>query len=124
VLRILVVDGYRDTVESLRVLLSIWGHEARVIANAQDAFEEAASFRPHVVLLDLSRPGEEAFALARRLRQSPELADVFLLAAVGKADERKRQEIAQAGFDQHLSQPFDLEVLGSVLAWRAARINK
>jgi CheY-like chemotaxis protein len=53
-LRVLVVDDSADTVNSLSVLLGLWGHEYRGVMDGPSALTVAEEFRPDVALLDIS----------------------------------------------------------------------
>ncbi|HSA57466.1 MAG TPA: PAS domain S-box protein, partial [Gemmatimonadaceae bacterium] len=55
--RFLLVDDNRDSVDSLRVLLELLGHEVRATYDGTTALEVGADFLPEVVLLDLGMPG-------------------------------------------------------------------
>src|SRR5262245_64159712 len=67
-LRVLVVDDYPDTAESLSTLLRTDGHEVRTALDGGNALRIARDWPPDVVLLDLGLPGLSGWALAHRLR--------------------------------------------------------
>jgi len=66
--RVLIVDDNRDAVESMTILLELWGHEVRIAYNWPDALVLAAEFRPDAVLLDIGLPGMNGYEVAERLR--------------------------------------------------------
>src|SRR5438270_4267234 len=68
VVRILVVDPDADNRDSWSLLLSCWGHQARVAADAPSALEQCQAFRPQAVLTEIILPGADGWQLARRLR--------------------------------------------------------
>ncbi len=80
--------------------------------------ELARDFRPEVVLLDIGLPGMDGYEVARRLRQTPELNGVMLVAlsGYGQADDRRRSH--EAGFDEHLLKPVGWEALQATLGRR------
>jgi len=104
--RVLVVDDDRDGADMQCLLLSRLGHDCRVAYDAHAAIEEAASFRPQAVLLDLGMPGLNGYEAARRLRQLLG-SSVLLVALTGYSDEAHRLCAAQAGFDHYLVKPAD-----------------
>jgi two-component system cell cycle response regulator DivK len=70
---------------------------------------------PDLVLLDVGSPGEDGFALCRRLRATPRLRRVPVV-AVGALGARERARAA--GCDGYLAKPFDLdELLAAVRRW-------
>ena len=112
--RILVADDLIDATQSLAEMLELWGNEVRMANDGQAALEVAREYRPEVVLLDIGMPGMDGHEVARRLRQ--EHGDRMLLVALtGYAQESDRQLSREAGFNQHLSKPIDLEALRDLL---------
>jgi CheY-like chemotaxis protein len=117
---VLVVDDDRDTADSYRVLLSLWGHRTVVAYDAETALAAARRDRPDVVVLDLAMPGVDGWALARRLRAEPGLGAVLLLAVSGLGQPAARRRSAAAGIDRHLLKPLDPHALRGLLAEYAA----
>ena len=114
-LRVLVVDDNVDAADTLAELLSLWGHTARVAYDGRTALAEVRSWRPDVVLLDIGLPGMDGYAVAREIRELPDLAEVRLLAVTGYGQDADRRRAREAGFDSHLTKPVDAAELRSVL---------
>jgi len=114
---VLVVDDNADAAESLALLLSLWGHQARVAYDGPAALRLAREHRPDVVFLDLNLPGLSGYAVARRLRQEPGLAETLLVAVTGFGEEEDGRS-HEAGIDLHLTKPVDIDVLRRLLVGR------
>jgi CheY-like chemotaxis protein len=114
-LRILVVEDHRDTAESLRVLLELWGHEVTVASSGPDGVTVAGQSPPDVVLCDIGLPGLDGYGVARTLRVNPATARARLIAvtAYGQAEDCHRSH--EAGFEHHLVKPVDPEALQRLL---------
>ncbi len=112
--RILVVDDNIDGAESLAMLLRLAGHDVRTAHDGVAALEAAQYQAPEVILLDLSLPRLDGYEVARRLRGSPEMADVYLVAITGFSHQ-DGQQTGEAGFDAHMVKPVDFEHLQTVL---------
>lgn len=110
--RILVVDDNEDAAELLREILCCLGHRVEVAYDGPTALELAKSFRPDVALLDIGMPVMNGYELAARLRQS-DLPTPRLIAITGYGAEAIPGE---AGFDQHLMKPFDVNQLRDLIA--------
>jgi signal transduction histidine kinase/DNA-binding response OmpR family regulator len=113
--RILVVDDNADAAESLAMLLSLQGHEARVALHGEEALAKARGFKPDVAFLDLGLPDMNGYELAARLRTMPELQAMRLVALTGYGRSEDRHRTQAAGFDEHLVKPVDLAALARAL---------
>src|ERR687895_1597727 len=100
--RVLVVDDNRESVETLSTLLQLRGHDARIAEDGDEAITIADSYRPHVVVLDLSLPGRDGYEIARELRARPYGGTLVLVALTGWSGNDVREKAADAGFDFHL----------------------
>jgi PAS domain S-box-containing protein len=109
--RILVVDDNTDSARSMAVLQTRRGHLTRTAFDGADALAVAAEFLPEVVLLDIGLPGMDGYEVARHLRKMPALAGVLLIAMTGYASPEDRRVAKEAGFDEHLAKPVDLDTL-------------
>src|SRR5688572_1211444 len=99
-LRVLVVDDCPDTTASFSYLLKDWGHDVQVARDGPAALENARTFRPHVVLLDIAlRSKWDGYDVARQLRALPGLERLTLICLSGYATAGDRRRSQQAGFD-------------------------
>jgi len=113
-LRVLIVDDCRDNADTLVLLLTQWGFDARPAYDANSAVSLAVTFVPDVVMADIAMPGATGLDLAARLRElDPGLHS--LVAITGYADDEHRDAAARAGFDFYFVKPPDLEELHGLL---------
>jgi CheY-like chemotaxis protein len=112
--RILVVDDNRDAADSLALLLEADGAWVRVAYDGRNALAQAASFKPHTVLLDLGMPGMDGYAVAHELRRA-ESRELRVVALTGWGQEADRRRTSAAGFDHHLTKPVNIEELERLL---------
>jgi two-component system CheB/CheR fusion protein len=114
--RLLVVDDNVDAAHSLALVLELLGHEARTVAVGHAALDALATDPPDAVLLDIDMPGMDGYEVARRVRASPTLQDITLIAVTGHVRPAAHSHWLEAGFDHHLPKPVDLPVLQELLA--------
>jgi len=114
--RVLVVDDNPDAVEGLARLLTRLGHEVRTALDGNSALGLAAEFHPEAVFLDIGMPGMDGYEVASRLRQQNSRATPHLIALTGYGQEQDRQQARQAGFDDHVVKPANLDILRKLLA--------
>ncbi len=122
-LRILVVDDNKDALELLAASLQALGHATHVALSGPVALEAVSTFRPQVVLLDLGLPLMDGFEVARRIRSLPNGNAIRLVAITGYGRDIDRQRTREAGFDQHMVKPIDVENLNECLLGAVARRN-
>jgi CheY-like chemotaxis protein/two-component sensor histidine kinase len=114
--RILIVDDNEDSIASMATLQKRRGHEVRTAATGPEALAVAVEFLPQVVLLDLGLPGMDGFEVARQLRAMLTTRRAFLIAMTGYAKPEDWARAREAGFDEHLVKPVDLQILRRWLA--------
>ena len=114
--KILVVDDNLDVAESLSGFLEDCGHEVRVAQTGELALDEARTFRPDVMLIDVALPGINGHEAARRIRSTVELQGTTLVAVTGYGQEEDRRLSRQAGFDHHWVKPLSFDKLTDLLA--------
>ena len=111
----MVVDDNADAAETLVELLNVHGYEAKALYDGPSTLEEVRRFRPDVLLVDISLPTMDGYELARMLRRTPETASAGLIAVTGYDQESHRLRAQDAGFDDYLVKPLDVEKLLSLL---------
>jgi two-component system CheB/CheR fusion protein len=67
--------------------------------------------RPEVAIVDVGLPGMNGLEVARRVRGDGGNDGLYLLALTGYGQADDRQAARDAGFDDHLVKPVDLERL-------------
>lgn len=110
-MRILLVDGYPDTVATLQELLEIAGHEVAAADTGPAGLEAAFRFQPDIVVCDLVLPGLNGAALCERLRASTTPPLRFVCWTGLLTPEAWEQAIA-AGFEAVIPKPHARNLLG------------
>jgi CheY-like chemotaxis protein len=113
-LRVLVVDDNVDAAETLADLFRALGHEVRTCHDGPSVRGVVASYRPHLMLLDIGLPEMDGYEVARQLRQEG-LDPGLLVALTGYGQEGDRQRALEAGFAQHLIKPVSFATLRQLL---------
>ena len=114
--RVLIVDDNVDAADSLSLLLTLNGHEVRTVYDGPTGIQQAAEFRPDVILLDLGMPGMDGYQTARKVRELQGLTGLKLVALTGWGQEGDRRRTQEAGFDGHLVKPVELAILQEFLS--------
>jgi len=108
---VLVVDDNQDAADSLAALLDIEGFEVRTAYNGAAAVLAVQQSMPDMVVMDLGMPGMDGCQTARAIRALPGSAGVRMIALTGWGQTDARRRTLEAGFNQHLVKPVELEQL-------------
>lgn len=111
--KLLVVD---DDAASLRIsakALEYEGYQVEKAASGQEAIAKMNSWRPHLVLLDVSMPGLDGLETLKILRARDEYVSVVFVSGNSGAEDVIRG--LDSGADDYIRKPFDmLELLARV----------
>jgi signal transduction histidine kinase/DNA-binding response OmpR family regulator len=117
---VLVVDDNRDAADSLGYMLEMMGASVRVVYGGPDAVAAVEAEAPALVLLDIGMPGMDGYQVARKLAAHPERHAMQIVALTGWGQAEDRQRTREAGFDEHLVKPAELDALEALLQKVAA----
>jgi two-component system cell cycle response regulator DivK len=77
---VLLVEDYEDTREMYLEYLTFCGFDVATARDGVEAIEKATAIRPDVILMDLSLPVMDGWEATRRLRSSPDTANLKIIA--------------------------------------------
>jgi CheY-like chemotaxis protein/two-component sensor histidine kinase len=125
-LRVLVVDDEADARDLLTTILGQYGVEVTTVATASEVLEALPRLKPSVLVSDIGMPGEDGYALIRKVRaldaeQGGEIPAVALT-AYARAEDRIRA--LASGFQLHMPKPVNPEELVAIVANLAGRTGK
>jgi two-component system OmpR family response regulator len=107
--RVLVVDDEPNIVDVISMALRFQGFEVAAAHTGGDALAQVASFRPHLLLLDVMLPDMEGFDVARRLGSQRGTVPIIFLTARDATEDKVRG--LTTGGDDYVTKPFSLEEL-------------
>ncbi|MDH3598060.1 MAG: hybrid sensor histidine kinase/response regulator [Candidatus Tectomicrobia bacterium] len=108
--RILIVDDHPGNVEILEDILAD-DYPLATASSGEDALILARTFRPALILLDIMMPGMDGYDTCRRLREMPTLRHTKIVMVSAKAMVNERLYGYEAGADDYVTKPFDLDEL-------------
>lgn len=109
--RILIVEDEAHLADGLRFNLEAEGHEVDIDGDGQQALDRLLEHRSRydAVVLDVMLPGRDGFSVVKELRAVGHYVPVLMLTA------RSRPEDVlhgfEAGADDYLPKPFELQIL-------------
>jgi two-component system, OmpR family, response regulator len=107
--RILVVDDEPNIVDVVSMALRFQGFDVESAGTGTDALAAVASFKPHLIVLDVMLPDMEGFDVAQRLGAQRARVPIIFLTARDATDDKIRG--LTLGGDDYVTKPFSLEEL-------------
>ena len=116
-LRLLVAEDNLINQQLARELLMSEGAEVDIAANGQIALEMVRSAPDHydIVLMDMQMPIMDGLAATRAIRATPGLETLPIVAMTANAMQEDRQACLDAGMNDHITKPLDMDELIDVV---------
>ncbi len=120
-LRILLVDDAPDNLFLFTFWLKKTGAEIKTLDSALKVVDAMNTFRPHILLSDISMPIEDGYALIAKVRAlSPERGGKIPAGALTAHARPEDRELAlAAGFNLHIAKPITSKSLSAAVRWLA-----
>lgn len=106
--RILLIEDEVEIAEVIQIELKCEGYQVELMTDGLLGLKAARLNPPDLIILDRMLPGMDGISLCRRLRQS---SDVPILMLTARGDVQERVEGLDAGANDYLVKPFDLNEL-------------
>nr|WP_231135107.1 response regulator [Motilibacter deserti] len=104
----MVVDDEPQILRALRINLRARAYDVETAATGADALAVAARTRPDLVVLDLGLPDMDGVEVIRGLRG---WTSVPIIVLSGRTDSLDKVEALDAGADDYVTKPFDVDEL-------------
>ena len=115
-LAILVVDDDELNQRMMRLILKREGHLVETAYNGAEALEAIKSRPFDMILMDLQMPIMDGVEASRRIRQLENGKErVFIVALTASYLPERGRELYEAGIDNYMSKPFEVEHLRNIL---------
>jgi CheY-like chemotaxis protein len=122
-LTILVVDDDELSRRMMKLVLSREGHHVELASNGLEAFEAIKSKRYDIVFMDLQMPVMDGMEASQKIRKWENGGPrTFIVALTASYLPEQGQELFNAGMDNYISKPFDLEHVRRMLKYRSDAI--
>ena len=114
--KLLVADDSVTIQKVIKLALSSEGYDILAVSDGKEAIRAIQEERPDVVLIDVTLPGADAYAVKRIINANPKLAGtnfILMLSAFERVDEKAIEEVV---FQGRLIKPFDPSHLRKAVA--------
>ncbi|MEO8648699.1 MAG: response regulator transcription factor [Acidobacteriota bacterium] len=107
-MKILIVEDEQHLADGLKYNLEAEGFETALAADGITAIRSASETKFDAIVLDVMLPGVDGFEVAKTLRGRNDFTPILMLTARGRPEDVLRG--FEAGTDDYLSKPFDLDI--------------
>src|SRR6266487_1843037 len=120
-LKILVVDDDLLTQRMMQLLLGRAGHKVEVVSNGMEAFDAVKFQKFDIVFMDLFMPIMDGMEASRRIRDWENGGKhTFIIALTARYLSEEGYRLFEAGIDNYISKPFEIEHIERMLKYTAA----
>jgi two-component system, cell cycle response regulator DivK len=109
--RILVVEDNMDTYELVHFILEKNGFETFLAVNGRDGVNAALKQRPDLIIMDMSMPEMDGWTATGIIKKDEQTRAIPLIALTAHALPGDRQRAMDAGCDEYITKPMDLDEL-------------
>jgi CheY-like chemotaxis protein len=110
---LLAEDDVRNIFALSRVLEPLGVH-LEIARNGQEAVERAKTGGVDLVLMDIMMPVKDGLAATREIRADPAIAKLPVIAITAKAMADDRRQCIEAGANDYIAKPIDVDKLVSL----------
>jgi signal transduction histidine kinase len=104
---VLIVDDNPTARETLVAILEGEGYDLQLAKDGVQALRILRQIQPDLILLDVMMPGMDGFEVCRRIRATPQLAEVPIILLTALDDRDSLLRGIESGADDFLSKPAD-----------------
>lgn len=117
-LKVLVVDDDELNQRMMNLVLTHEGHQVHIACDGADALQAAQSHEFDIILMDLQMPVMDGVEASRKIRASVNGSrNAYIVALTASYLPEKGQELFEAGIDNYIAKPFDVEHLRQMLEY-------
>ena len=113
--RILVVEDDVDNRRIVTKVLGAEGYEVIEVATGAAAVAAVHEQRPDLIIMDLALPGMDGWEASRRIKATPDSADIPIIALTAFAMRGDEERARAAGCDAYVPKPCRPQTLREVV---------
>ncbi|MCI0710033.1 MAG: response regulator [Chloroflexi bacterium] len=106
---VLLIDDEEDNLHMAQLTLEHWGAQVHAGKNGIEGMKLLETLDPSVILLDLSMPEMDGWAMYRKVREQEKYNAVPIIALTAHAMSTDKAKVLEAGFDGYITKPFMID---------------
>jgi two-component system cell cycle response regulator DivK len=107
--RILYIEDDANNRMLVRRILMASGIEVDEADNATRGIEMALHNPPDLILMDISMPGMDGLMATEKIRHTPAIADIPIVALTANVMQGDKERTLNAGCDGYIGKPIDVD---------------
>lgn len=109
--KVLLVEDNPQNRYLMTFLLEKSGYEVVSAEDGEAAVEAVSTYRPDVILMDVQLPKIDGYEATRRIKSDAQFASIPVLALTAHSMKGDRAKALEAGCDDYITKPVDIDVL-------------
>jgi CheY-like chemotaxis protein len=110
-MNIFIIEDDPVNMKLMNIILASSGHTLSDCNNAGLAYDRIKTEMPDLILMDLVLPEMSGTALASKLKNDAETANIPIIAITGYPEKFRQKDIVFTGFDAYIVKPINTRVL-------------
>jgi diguanylate cyclase (GGDEF)-like protein len=106
---ILVVEDCPNNIELLTVILALQGYTVEQAVQGNLAIRSAMARPPDIILLDISQPEMDSFAVCQKLKTDPNTQDIPIIFISAAKEAEHKIKAFEYGASDYITKPFQIE---------------
>jgi two-component system cell cycle response regulator DivK len=107
--RILYIEDDANNRMLVKRILLAYGMEVEEADNAQKGIAMALSNPPDLILMDMSMPEMDGLTATRRIRETPQISQIPIVALTANVMQGDKEKTLNAGCDGYIGKPIDVD---------------
>lgn len=108
---ILYVEDNNDNRTLVSRILTVEGYTLVEAANAREALNLLQGTKVDLILMDINMPDMDGYTLTGKIKRTPGLEEVPVIALTANVMRGDREKSLEAGCDGYIEKPIDIDLL-------------
>ncbi len=121
--RILLVEDNETNQVLAREILESYNYQVDIAEDGMEALEKVKSYQFDCVLMDIQLPDFNGYEATRKIRNEMGLSELPVIALTANVMEKHRREAENAGMNEMISKPIDIEEMLIKIKQETAKDN-
>ena len=114
--RILYIEDNPDNRLLVKRVLEAEGYTLLEAANAREGLQQVLAAHPDLILMDINLPEVDGYTTTARIKSTPGLEGVKVVAVTANVMKGDREKTLAAGCDGYIQKPIDVDQLPQQIA--------